>query len=62
MTSIKSDRRALFIVNPNARNGRKVADDVRKTLEGGGLALLEDQIGKGEPFPTSLFAVAAIAI
>ncbi len=48
MTSMKPDRRALFIVNPNARNGRKVADAVRKTLEGGGLALLEDQIGKGE--------------
>lgn len=48
MTNMKPDSRALFIVNPNARNGLKVADAVRKTLEGGGLALLEDQIAKGE--------------
>jgi len=48
MMRTKPDRRALFIVNPKARNGLKLADNVRKTLEGGGLILLEDQPGKKE--------------
>ncbi|MFA6031366.1 MAG: lipid kinase [Myxococcota bacterium] len=48
MMRTKPRRRALFIVNPRARNGLKLADDVRKTLEGGGLILLDDQPGREE--------------
>lgn len=38
-----SKRRALLIVNPNARNGKGENSDIRKILERGGMALSERQ-------------------
>lgn len=44
----KTDRRALLIVNPNARNGRGFGGAMQKVLEKGGLALSQHQPGKDE--------------
>lgn len=44
----KSLRRALFIVNPNARNGRKSVATVRQVLEDGGLTLVDAAPAQGE--------------
>lgn len=44
----KSLRRALFIVNPNARNGRKSVATVRQLLEAGGLTLVDAAPAQGE--------------
>jgi diacylglycerol kinase (ATP) len=44
----KSLGRALFIVNPNARNGRKSVASVRQILEAGGLTLVDAAPKRGE--------------
>ncbi|PRH85226.1 lipid kinase [Labrys okinawensis] len=41
MVDSQQGRRALFIVNPNARNGGKGTDAIRKVLETGGIHLIE---------------------
>jgi YegS/Rv2252/BmrU family lipid kinase len=46
--AVKSRKRALFIVNPNARNGRKPVIALRKTLEAGGLKLVDAERAEGE--------------
>ncbi|MEK1855325.1 MAG: lipid kinase [Phyllobacterium sp.] len=46
--AIKSGKRALFIINPNARNGRKSATRIRDTLEAGGLTLVDARPAGGE--------------
>ncbi|GAI25285.1 unnamed protein product, partial [marine sediment metagenome] len=48
MTQAKPPRRALFIVNPNARSGRKPIDPIRKALETGGLTLVDASPDKDE--------------
>ena len=44
----KSRKRALFIVNPNARNGRKPINSIRQSLESGGLTLIDAVPAEGE--------------
>ncbi len=46
--AVKSPKRALFIVNPNARNGRKPVAAVRQVLEDGGLTLVDAAPVEGE--------------
>ena len=46
--AVKSPKRALFIVNPNARNGRKPVAAVRQVLEAGGLTLIDAAPAQGE--------------
>jgi diacylglycerol kinase (ATP) len=48
LTQAKPPRRALFIVNPNARSGRKPIDPIRKALETGGLTLVDASPDKDE--------------
>lgn len=44
----KSRKRALFIINPNARNGRKPINSIRQSLESGGLTLIDTVYAEGE--------------
>lgn len=46
--AVKVRKRALFIVNPNARSGRKPINSVRETLESGGLTLVDAAPAAGE--------------
>jgi len=53
--AVKSRKRALFIVNPYARNGRKPITPVRQTLEAGGLTLIDAAPAEGETLSGVIF-------
>ncbi|QND53789.1 lipid kinase [Phyllobacterium sp. 628] len=48
MTAAKKPKRALFIVNPNARSGKKPINPIRSVLENGGLTLVDAAPAKDE--------------
>ena len=51
----KSRKRALFIVNPHARNGRKPINSIRQSLESGGLTLIDAAPAEGETLSDVIF-------